>query len=65
MRALKTTAAAVCIGLASMGAATSAFAWPDKTVNVIVPFPAGGATDTIARAVSNHLGTQFKQTFVV
>ncbi|MCD2512208.1 tripartite tricarboxylate transporter substrate binding protein [Acidovorax sp. D4N7] len=48
-----------------MGLATPAFAWPDKSVNVIVPFPAGGATDTIARAVSNHLGTQFKQTFVV
>ncbi|MEG2632382.1 MAG: tripartite tricarboxylate transporter substrate binding protein [Comamonas sp.] len=65
MRALKSATTAVCLGLAAMGAATSAFAWPDKTVNVIVPFPAGGATDTIARAVSNHLGTQFKQTFVV
>ncbi|WP_159916377.1 tripartite tricarboxylate transporter substrate binding protein [Pantoea sp. 18069] len=65
MKALKTATSALCIALASLGATAPAFAWPDKSVNVIVPFPAGGATDTIARAVSNHLGTQFKQTFVV
>ncbi|MET1113737.1 MAG: tripartite tricarboxylate transporter substrate binding protein [Comamonas sp.] len=65
MRILKTASTAVCIGLATLAASAPAFAWPDKTVNVIVPFPAGGATDTIARAVGNHLGTQFKQSFVV
>lgn len=53
------------LGLGLALASSAAFAWPDKPVNVIVPFPAGGATDNIARSVSNHLGTQFKQTFVV
>ncbi|MDR6212355.1 tripartite tricarboxylate transporter substrate binding protein [Paracidovorax wautersii] len=65
MKALKTAAAALCVGIATLGASAPAFAWPDKSVTVIVPFPAGGSTDTIARAVSNHLGEQFKQSFVV
>ncbi|RYF25021.1 MAG: tripartite tricarboxylate transporter substrate binding protein [Comamonadaceae bacterium] len=65
MKAFKTAAAAVCVGLATLAASAPAFAWPDKAVTVIVPFPAGGATDTIARAVGNHLGDQFKQSFVV
>ncbi|MGY8524704.1 Bug family tripartite tricarboxylate transporter substrate binding protein [Paracidovorax citrulli] len=53
------------VGIGLVMASSAAFAWPDKPVNVIVPFPAGGATDTVARQVSNHLGNQFKQTFVV
>ncbi|MBY4897862.1 tripartite tricarboxylate transporter substrate binding protein [Cupriavidus sp. AU9028] len=53
------------VGIGLVMASSAAFAWPDKPVNVIVPFPAGGATDTVARQVSNHMGNQFKQTFVV
>ena len=65
MNVLSTAKTAICAGLATLCVATSAWAWPDKPVTVIVPFPAGGSTDTIARAVSNHLGEQFKQSFVV
>ncbi|SAI07354.1 lipoprotein [Bordetella ansorpii] len=39
--------------------------WPDKPVRVIVPFTAGGATDSIARAVSQRLGAIWKQSVVV
>ncbi|MFT4189979.1 MAG: tripartite tricarboxylate transporter substrate binding protein [Comamonas sp.] len=60
---LGTFAAGAVLALSTL--ATSALAWPDKPVSVIVPFPAGGSTDTIARAVGNHLGQQFGQTFVV
>lgn len=49
----------------SMGIATSALAWPDKTVNVVVPFPPGGSTDTIARTLANALQAKGGQTFVV
>lgn len=29
-----------------------ALAWPDKTITVIVLFPPGGSTDTLARAMA-------------
>ena len=39
--------------------------WPNRPVKVIVPFGAGGSSDTLARIVANHLSTAFKQQFVV
>ncbi|MBS0341725.1 MAG: tripartite tricarboxylate transporter substrate binding protein [Proteobacteria bacterium] len=39
--------------------------WPDKSVTLVVPFPPGGSTDQVARAVSPKLMEKFKQTFVV
>jgi tripartite-type tricarboxylate transporter receptor subunit TctC len=42
-----------------------AFAWPDKQVTVVVPFPPGGSTDTLARALTQHMQSKLEQTFVV
>ena len=39
--------------------------WPNRTVKMIVPFGAGGSSDTLARIVASHLSTAFKQQFVV
>jgi tripartite-type tricarboxylate transporter receptor subunit TctC len=39
--------------------------WPEKPVTVVVPFPAGGSTDTVARAVVQQMATKLGQTFVV
>jgi tripartite-type tricarboxylate transporter receptor subunit TctC len=45
--------------------AAKAQPYPNKPVNVIVVFAAGGPSDTIARLLSDHLGRQFSQQLVV
>lgn len=39
--------------------------WPSQAVRVIVPFPAGGPADIIARFVSERLAQTFNQSFVI
>jgi len=39
--------------------------WPNRSIRVIVPFSPGGATDTVARIVSQKLGEALKQPVVV
>jgi tripartite-type tricarboxylate transporter receptor subunit TctC len=61
------------IGLALILTATTGFAfaqdgdaqWPTRPVHFIVPFPAGSATDTIARIVAQKLGSELGQPFVI
>jgi tripartite-type tricarboxylate transporter receptor subunit TctC len=47
------------------GASVSAFAWPDKPVTMIVPFPPGGSTDTIARILAPKLQEKLGGSFIV
>ena len=44
---------------------TEAQQWPNRPVQVIVPFAAGGSTDIAARLVGQHLGRVFGQQVVV
>ncbi len=46
-------------------AAGAAPAYPSRSIRMIVPFPAGGATDILARALSQKLGEKIGQTVVV
>ncbi len=39
--------------------------WPDRTVKLVVPFPAGSVTDRIGRVLAQKMEAKFKQTFVV
>ncbi|UUX97137.1 Bug family tripartite tricarboxylate transporter substrate binding protein [Aquabacterium sp. J223] len=43
----------------------AAQSWPDRPVTLVVPFPAGGSTDMIARSLPAKLQERFGQTFVV
>lgn len=54
------------IASATSAITTVAFgAYPDKSVTMIVPFPPGGSTDMIARALSPKLVEKLGGTFVV
>ncbi|MEO8248452.1 MAG: tripartite tricarboxylate transporter substrate binding protein, partial [Burkholderiales bacterium] len=39
--------------------------WPERPVRLIVPFPAGGATDLIARVIAQRVSTDIGQPLVV
>jgi tripartite-type tricarboxylate transporter receptor subunit TctC len=55
-------------GLALLAASTPAFAqvaFPTRPIRVIVPYPAGGIVDIVARSVTDTVGRNWKQAMVV
>ena len=51
--------------LALVPAIAQTDAWPSKALRVIVPFPAGGGTDIVARDVTQKMSVTTKWTFVI
>ena len=50
---------------ASASLCAQAQTYPGKTVTVIVPFAAGGPTDTVARLVAQSMGNTLKQQLII
>ena len=48
-----------------MGGAQAQDSYPSKPIRLIVPYPAGGGTDTIARLIGTQLGQRWGQAVVV
>ena len=61
------TAAAIAAGLlGAMAAPALAQEWPTRgTIRMIVPYPAGGGTDVVARIVAKYLQERLHQTIIV
>src|SRR5690606_37942849 len=58
-------AAALLAASACIPQLATAQSYPTKSVKIIVPFPAGGVTDLIARLVADKLGPVWGQTVIV
>ncbi|HUG58163.1 MAG TPA: tripartite tricarboxylate transporter substrate binding protein [Candidimonas sp.] len=61
LKALIATGMVLLCGVAG----AQATAWPDKPVTLVVPYPAGGGVDPVARLVGKHLSDLWKQPVVV
>jgi len=51
--------------LIALPGAANAQEWPQKTVRIVVPFPAGGSNDTLCRIVADKLSGAWKQPVIV
>ncbi|MGI4777505.1 MAG: Bug family tripartite tricarboxylate transporter substrate binding protein [Janthinobacterium lividum] len=58
-------ASACAIGLFGSPAAFAQDAWPTRAITVIVPFPAGGTTDIVARFAAQALSQELGQPVIV
>lgn len=59
---LRLTALACSIMLCTAAAAQN---YPEKTVVMVAPFPAGGSVDLVARSIAQHMSEAWKQPVIV
>ena len=58
-------AASAAAVLAAIAPASAQEKWPERQVNVIVPFTAGGTTDMFGRIFAQHMQAKFGPPFIV
>lgn len=57
--------AAAALALAALAPSAFAADWPAKPITMVVPFPAGGSADAVARLIAQRLGEKLGQNVVV
>src|SRR5260221_66932 len=62
---MKKSLAMALILLAGSLAAAQAQSFPSRPVTMVVPYPAGGPTDTLARILAEHMKTTLGQPVIV
>jgi tripartite-type tricarboxylate transporter receptor subunit TctC len=62
---MRRIAAVAIVGLFVFVAPALAQEYPNRTVTIIVPYPAGGPTDQVARQLAQALSDKLKQNFIV
>ncbi len=61
----KTTLIPLTLALLVSGGSALAQAWPGKAIHLVVPFPPGGTTDVLARALGDKLAQSLGQPVIV
>lgn len=61
-RALASVGLAMLCVLPSVSGAEQT--WPERPVTVVIPYPAGGMADVVARVLTNELGKELGQSFI-
>jgi putative tricarboxylic transport membrane protein len=57
--------ASALAAIVAVAVPTRAQDYPSRTVTIVVPFPAGGPVDELARLIGNGLSTKLNQSFIV
>ncbi|MBL8379002.1 MAG: tripartite tricarboxylate transporter substrate binding protein [Burkholderiales bacterium] len=65
MRVLRLCRALALLALAPVATLAQTDAYPTRQIRIVVPFPAGGATDIAARAIAERMAANWKQPVVV
>jgi tripartite-type tricarboxylate transporter receptor subunit TctC len=61
----RAVALALAAAFGATGAALAQDAWPSKPIRIVVPYPAGGTTDQLARAIQQPMQEALGQTVIV
>jgi len=61
----RTALAAAAVAVTASQGVLAQGAFPNRTISLVVPFPAGGGTDVVGRFIAQHLGEVLPQKVIV